>query len=67
MSTTEDRMKDIKENPERHKHDFDGLIACCTMDGVLDTRLMDAHEGLAAGHGSRCDVSRGPCACGAWH
>jgi hypothetical protein len=68
MGKSEDKLKDIREHPERHRHDFDALAACCVVDGALDMRLMDAHEGLS-GHngGSRCDVSRGPCSCGAWH
>lgn len=65
MTTIDDRLKDIKDNPEKHRHDYTGLIACCMHNGAIDTMIMDAHEGLM-GRG-KCDVSSGPCACGAWH
>lgn len=60
----------IKSNPKNHQHDFLELQRCCVIDGVLDTRIMDAHEkyaSLGTNGGRRCDVKRGPCSCGAWH
>lgn len=69
-SKVEEILRDIKEHPERHRHDFDGLQRCCMVEGRAILRIMDAHEGLAGanvGSGRRCDVSRGPCSCGAWH
>jgi hypothetical protein len=65
--TAESVLKDIKEHPENHRHDFIALSACCTINGAFDMRLMEAHEGTVNGQSRRCDVSRGPCACGAWH
>ena len=68
--TQEEVLQDIRENPERHKHDFDGLMACCMIGGALDTSIMEAHsanEPFGRNGGTRCDVSSGPCACGAWH
>lgn len=64
-----ERLKDIKDHPERHRHSFGALQACCFVDGALDMRLMDAHSGaIGRVNGSiRCDVNDGPCACGAWH
>ncbi len=69
-TTREEKLKDIKENPEKHKHDFNGLNQCCFINGAIDLGLMDAHtqyasQGTNGGRG--CDVSSGPCACGAWH
>jgi hypothetical protein len=68
--TREERLKDIREHPGRHRHDFGGLQRCCMIDGALDTGLMEAHEryaNLGRNGGIRCDVVSGPCACGAWH
>ncbi len=41
-----------------------------TKEGSIDLRVIEAAEGRFAhlpGRSFRCDVSRGPCACGAWH
>ena len=70
LSKRDEKLKDIKEHPERHRHDFGGLHACCTIDGVVDLSLMDAHSqhvDMGTNGGTRCDVTEGPCACGAWH
>jgi len=58
-------LVDIKANPERHRHTFDQLKACCFYDGALDIDLMQKHEGL--GPGARCDVLYGGCSCGTFH
>ena len=66
----EAKIKDVQEHPDRHRHDFSGLQLCCIVDGILDSRIMDAHEQHASfgtNGGRRCDVSHGPCSCGAWH
>jgi len=65
-----ERERDIKEHPENHRHDFIGLQSCCLVDGVMVLHLMDLHSEYASfgtNGGVRCDVSSGPCACGAWH
>ena len=65
-----ERLRDLVDRPERHAHDIDGLAACCTIGGAIDLALMDAHSRLAPlgrNGGVACDVTRGPCACGAWH
>jgi hypothetical protein len=59
---------DIRANPDRHRHTFDELKACCMVSGALCLSLMERHEGLCGQNGGKkCDVLRGPCACGAWH
>lgn len=66
----EAKLKDIQENPDRHRHEYSGLERCCFVDGALDLGLMEAHEKNASfgyNGGRACDVSRGPCSCGAWH
>jgi hypothetical protein len=66
--TYEERLKDIKENPEKHQHEFGALQACCMVDGALGLRLMEAHKGTVPQRNpGGCDVVRGPCSCGAWH
>jgi hypothetical protein len=68
--TREEKLKEIKERPERHRHTFEELQHCCFQGGALDLRLMDAHEQYAqtgTNGGRRCDVTSVPCACGAWH
>ena len=67
--TYEDVLKDIKERPSTHRHNFEGLQTCCMIDGMLDLRLIDAHSdgSLGSNGGRNCDVSSGPCSCGAWH
>lgn len=64
--TYEEKLKDIKEHPEKHRHDLNGLTRCCMIDGCLYPALMDAHE-MRENGGRRCDVVKGPCNCGAWH
>lgn len=67
--TREDVLKDIQEHPERHRHSFIELDACCTIDKVVDMALFEAHT-AAVGQtngGVACDTVSGPCACGAWH
>jgi hypothetical protein len=70
VKTREDVLRDLREHPERHRHDFEGLQRCCFVNGALDLSLMEAHErlvDLGTNGGRRCDVTSGPCSCGAWH
>jgi hypothetical protein len=62
-------LNDIRENPDKHKHpDLNALTACCMLGGAIDAMVWEAHEGSQGRNGSRgCDVTHGPCACGAWH
>ena len=61
------RLQDIHKHPERHRHTFGGLDACSTIDGSIYLHLMGAHPALGYNGGQKCDVTSGPCACGAWH
>ena len=68
--TREEVLEDIKQHPERHRHDLNGLTACYMIGGAVDISLMDVHSqyvDLGTNGGIRCDVVKGPCACGAWH
>jgi hypothetical protein len=63
-----ERIADIKRHPDQHRHTFEELIKCCSVNGSIDTGLLGIHQQFAScGKTSRCDVTEGPCACGAWH
>lgn len=61
------RLQDIKDHPEKHRHEWGGLEACCFVDGAIWSSIMEAHPPLGWNGGQKCDVTRGPCSCGAWH
>lgn len=63
------KLHDIRQHPEHHRHDFIHLCNCCTVHGMRQPILMDAHERAIgkSNAGRPCDVTQGPCACGAWH
>ena len=66
--THDEKLADIRQNPDKHRHDFDDLRACCMVNGALSLDLIDAHSGLLGSNGGvLCDTLEGPCACGAWH
>lgn len=70
MTISEQLVQQIKLYPEKHKHDMNELIACCMVDGAVDLSLMEAHQkyvNLGTNGGVKCDVVKGPCACGGWH
>ena len=63
-------LKDIKTNPQNHKHSFKELMICCLIGDAIDAQLMEAHSAndpFGRNGGIACDVMSGPCACGAWH
>ena len=64
-----ERIVEIKARPDLHRHDYPGLIACCTLaDGAVSLELMDLHCGtVPTRNPGGCDVLAGPCCCGAWH
>lgn len=63
--TEADKLKEIREFPDRHRHAFADLQACCMVGEAISLQLLDAHEGII-GRG-KCDVTGGPCSCGAFH
>lgn len=70
MTDRETKLEDIRKNPRRHRHTYDGLVACCTIGGAISMQLVGAHQkhvDLGTNGGIRCDVTEGACACGAWH
>ena len=65
--TRQELLEDIRKNPDKHRHEFAALQACCMIDGAIDLEAMEAHPALGYNGGVKCDVTSGPCACGAWH
>jgi hypothetical protein len=66
--TYKKKLKHIKEHPELHQHEYDGLIRCCTIEGCVEAELIEVHKGLVPQRNpGGCDVNTGPCSCGAWH
>lgn len=66
----DEKIEDIKKNPNGHRHDFDALMACSMVGGALDASVLEAHNEFAplgTNGGKRCDTTEGPCSCGAWH
>lgn len=62
------KIEDIKKHPENHKHyGMNELSRCCMVDGALDLYIMELHPAVGYNGGQKCDVSSGPCSCGAWH
>ena len=51
------------------KRTYEELISECTNDdGAIDALKMELLEGSCGTNGGRgCDVTSGPCSCGAWH
>lgn len=68
--THDEKLENIKNEPHKHIHSFDELMDCCRIDDALNLSLIDAHSeyvNLGTNGGVKCDVTEGPCACGAWH
>lgn len=67
-----ERLEHIRLHPELHRHTFRELISCAWDQEFLGLNVVvfDAHERYApvGGNGGKlCDVTAGPCSCGAWH
>lgn len=65
MSRLADLIRDLAEAPQDHRHTWEELQRCCTVEGALSMQLIDAHTGF--GNGPQCDVIQGKCGCGALH
>jgi hypothetical protein len=69
-AATEEKIDDIRQHPDQHQHDYAGLVRCSMINGAIDVAVMEAHAqyvNIGTNGGARCDVTEGPCACGAWH
>jgi len=57
--------KDDASKKETVGNTFNDVLAYATDEnGAVDPLKMEELEGRFGGH---CDVTKGPCACGAWH
>jgi hypothetical protein len=58
-----------QERPSVGHRDLNDVVALSVgLDGTIDARKMQALEGSCGSNGGRgCDVTEGPCSCGAWH
>lgn len=67
--TREELFADIADHPEKHRHSFEDLYRCSTVNGSLDCGVLIAHKSVGIGEhaGVKCDVIEGPCSCGASH
>lgn len=53
---------------KEHKHTFEELMQCVSdSEGNLDMRKLQNHTVNCYNGGQKCDVTTGPCSCGAWH
>ena len=41
--TLRERIQDILDHPENHRHGIEELEACCTVNGTLDVILIETH------------------------
>lgn len=61
------RIKD-SERGEKTGGDFvDNVARSRTSSGGIDSLALDSHRTGRENGGIACDVTRGPCRCGAWH
>ncbi len=71
--THQEKLDDIQQHPEQHRHNFWELQACCFINGALSMALIAAHQDMSTVFpnrhfgGTKCDVEFGPCSCGSWH
>jgi len=64
------RLTHIERNPELHKHSYIDLVSCCIINSIVISELFTAHlkyVQLGINGNIKCDVTSGPCNCGAWH
>lgn len=59
----------VEEIKSKKKKTFQELIEECMNDeGVINLSKMEELEGSCGSNGGKgCDVTEGPCNCGAWH
>lgn len=65
-------IRRIKESerghPQKGERDFlDSVREATTEDGSIDLLELDSHRTGRVNGGIACDVTRGPCRCGAFH
>jgi hypothetical protein len=67
-TVTANITKHWQPEEERRDGSFEGLMRHAATKNGIDLRKLEAQEGRYGTNGGRgCDVSSGPCSCGAWH
>lgn len=68
MSKVIELNKRLQKRKNVTERTYDELITQCTdKDGVLDVMAIDELPAVGTNGGKKCDVTSGPCSCGAWH
>lgn len=73
MKYLDDAIRKIKkaeagDSPSSAPRDFlDNVREATNQDGSVDLARLDLHRTGRVNGGIACDVTRGPCRCGAWH
>lgn len=61
-------MKSIGGRADGLERTFDDLIEMSTTpEGTIDISTLDNAPAVGYNGGLKCDVTSGPCSCGAWH
>lgn len=61
-------INDFSKKKKTETRTFNELInMCIDENGVLDLSEVDNLPAVGYNGGVKCDVTKGPCSCGAWH
>ena len=61
-------MKSLDARPDNLERSFEDLVALATTeDGAIDLSVFANAPAVGYNGGVKCDVTSGPCSCGAWH
>lgn len=61
------RIKQAEQGEPPQERDYPDLVGEATTSQGIDTLAMEGKRTGRVNGGIPCDVSSGPCACGAWH
>lgn len=64
------KKRDQKKTTDNKERTFEDIVrASTTEDGAIDLSTFSSFEREPVGYngGVACDVTKGPCSCGAWH
>lgn len=61
------RFKNKEGKVQKHVTVDDLIANATTEDGAIDLAAIDNAPAVGYNGGVKCDVTKGPCSCGAWH
>lgn len=61
------RIKESEQGEEKGGDFLDNVAKATTSSGAIDALELDSRRTGRVNGGIACDVTRGPCRCGAWH